>query len=171
MSFHQGLRTIFYSIPRTDHAGAWIKGNLHNIPYCSRILQEFSKSWMYVMADLACKCRRQVLLEIFAETMSQKEGDELQQNCCDVCQVLLQNTHTVVDFNKELSILYDTIDAIGQKGEVKIARWITSSALSWTDNYNRQTSSYRNSLGHSECWWRDFIKKCHVASWSSKERS
>ena len=101
--------------------------------------------------------------------MSQKEGDELQQNCRDVCQVLLQNTHTVADFNKELSILYDTIDAIGQKGEVKIARWITSSALSWTDNYNKQTSSYGNSLGHSEHWWHDFIKRCHVVGVAKKD--
>ena len=62
----------------------------------------------HVMADLACKCQRQVLLEIFGET-SQK-GDELQQNCCDVCQLLVENTRTVADFSKELSILYDKID-------------------------------------------------------------
>ena len=73
--------TIFYSMSHTEHAGAWIKGNLRNIPYCSRILQEFSKSWTYVMADFTCKCRRQVLLEIFGETMSQK-GDELVDECC-----------------------------------------------------------------------------------------
>ena len=81
------------------------------------------------MADLPCQCWRQVLLKIFGETMPQK-GDGLQQNCCDVCQLLLQNTHTVADFSKELSILYDTIDAIGQKGEVKITQWIRGSALS-----------------------------------------
>ena len=74
--------TIFYSMSHTEHAGAWIKGNLRNIPYCSRILQEFSKSWTYVMADFTCKCRRQVLLAIFGETMSQKEGDELVDECC-----------------------------------------------------------------------------------------
>ena len=121
------------------------------------------------MADLACKCRRQVLLKLFGETMPQKEGDGFQQNCCDVCQLLLQNTHTVADFSKELSILYDTIDAIGQKGEVKITQWISSSALSWTDSYNKQTSSYGNSLGHSESWWRDFIRKCHVVGVANKD--
>ena len=161
--------TIFYSMSHTEHAGAWIKGNLRNIPYCSRILEEFSNSWTYVMADLACKCRRQVLLKIFGETMPQKEGHGLQQNCCDVCQLLLQNTHTVADFSKELSILYDTIDAIGQKGEVKITQWIRGSALSWTDSYNKQTSSYGNSLGHSESWWRDFIRKCHVVGVANKD--
>ena len=49
----------------------------------------------------------------------------------------LQNTHTVADFSKELSVLYNTIDAIGQKGEVKITQWIRGSALSWTDSYNK----------------------------------
>ena len=52
---------------------------------------------------------------------------------------------------------------------MKIARWITSSALSWTDNYNKQTSSYGNSLGHSERWWRDFIKRCHVVGVAKKD--
>ena len=45
--------TIFYSMSHTEHAGAWIKGNLRNVPYCSRILEEFSNSWTYVMADFA----------------------------------------------------------------------------------------------------------------------
>jgi len=43
------------------------------------------------------------------------------------------------------------------------------SALSWTNDYNKQTSSYGNSLGHSECWWREFIRKCHVVRVANKD--
>lgn len=54
--------TIFYSSSDTDHSGAWIKGHLSNHDHCSRILNEFSDSWKYVMSNLANKCRRKTLL-------------------------------------------------------------------------------------------------------------
>ena len=73
------------------------------------------------------------------------------------------------DFSKELEILYDAIDIIGQKGEVKLTQWIRESAFSWTNDYNKQTSSYGNSLGHSERWWREFIRRCHVVGVANKD--
>ena len=114
--------TILYCMSDTEHAGAWIKGSLSNSSYCSRVLQKFSNFWKYVMADLPCKCRRKLLLELFGEKVP--HSDEVQKDCCDVCQVLLQGTHEVVDFSKELEILYDAIDIIGQKGEMKLTQWI-----------------------------------------------
>jgi len=122
---------------------------------------------MYVLEDLPRKCRRKLLLELFGEKVP--HSDEVQKDCCDVCQVLLQGTHEVVDFSKELEILYDAIDIIGQKGEVKLTQWIRGSAFSWTNDYNKQTSPYGNLLGHSECWWREFIRKCHVVGVANKD--
>lgn len=48
--------TIFYSATNIEHGGAWIKGHLYNQDHCSRILNEVSESWMYVI-----QCRRSTL--------------------------------------------------------------------------------------------------------------
>ena len=67
------------------------------------------------MADLASKCRRQVLLNSFGED-HEDTGDDL---CCDVCKMKIE----LEDLSEELNILVDAIDAVGAKGEVKIAQW------------------------------------------------
>ena len=53
-------------------------------------------------------------------------------SCCDVCAQEYLGSN---DVTEELSILYDAINTIGQKGEVKLAQWIRGSSLSWTDAY------------------------------------
>ena len=42
--------TIFYSMSDTDHAGAWVKGNLSDSDACARILNDFAMSWKYTMS-------------------------------------------------------------------------------------------------------------------------
>ena len=34
--------TVFYSMSDSEHAGAWVKGNINNFEACSRILNDFS---------------------------------------------------------------------------------------------------------------------------------
>ena len=70
---------------------------------------------------------------------------------------------------KELEILYDAVRTLGSKGELKITQWIRGSGLAWTNAYNKSCMSYGNSRGHSEKWWRLFIKKCHVLGVVKKE--
>ena len=74
-----------------------------------------------------------------------------------------------VDLTEELNILYDAIETLGSKSELKLAQWIRGSSLSWTDNHNKQSFSYCNSKGHSEDWWRLYIRKCHVLGTANKE--
>ena len=62
--------TVFYSMSDTDHAGAWVKGNIHNYEACDRILNGFSIAWKYVVSHLVHKCRRLTLLELFGENVS-----------------------------------------------------------------------------------------------------
>ena len=80
---------LFYSMSDTEHAGAWVKGNLHDSDACTRILNDFAISWKYTMLHLVQKCRRVTLLEMFGEDVSQismnSKSDKISSNCCDVC--------------------------------------------------------------------------------------
>ena len=156
--------TIFYSATNIEHGGAWIKGHLNNQEHCSRILNEFSESWKYVMSDVVNQCQRSSLLNLFGE-----EDKELVKHpkCCDVCEFTAESVEA--DLSKELQILYDAIQTLGSKGELKITQWIRGSGLAWTDAYNKPCMSYENSQGHSERWWRLFIHKCHVLGVVKKE--
>ena len=75
--------TCLYSASDTDHAGAWIKDNLHNFDFCDRILGEYSSAWKFVWANFAGKCRRRVLLEEFQDPATLSESCS---ECCDVCE-------------------------------------------------------------------------------------
>lgn len=81
-------------------------------------------------------------------------------NRCDVCRNQQVNSVIEIDRTHELKILYDVIDVLGSRGEVKISPWIRSS-LAWTDSFNKNLS-YGSSMGHSEMWWCIFMRKCHV---------
>ena len=124
--------TIFYSATNIEHGGAWIKGHLNNQEHCSRILNEFSESWKYVMSDVVNQCQRSSLLNLFGE-----EDKELVKHpkCCDVCEFTAESVKA--DLSKELQILYDAIQTLGSKGELKITQWIRGSGLAWTDAYNK----------------------------------
>ena len=156
--------TIFYSRTNIEHANAWIKGHLHNQEHCSRILEEFSAAWRYVMSNLAQKCRRATLLELFGEESIARSHGSV---CCDVCE----NSTESIQFNciQELKILYDAMRAIGPKGELKLSQWIRGSRLAWTESHNKGSMSYSNFNGHSENWWREFIRQCHVLGLVNKE--
>ena len=97
--------TILYATNNTNHAMAWLRDHLANGEHCKRILAEFSTSWRYAMADLAGKCRRQVLLSSFGEDYQRKDRN----NCCDVCNVETQ----LEDMSEELNIVVDAIHTVG----------------------------------------------------------
>ena len=161
---HAATATIFYSMDNINHAMAWIRDHVGNADYCKQLLEGFSNSWKYVMADLAGKCRRDIFLDAFGED-SLQDDDVRPAACCDVCKT----TPQLVDMAEELRILVDAITVVGSKGEVKIVQWIRGSALQWTSEYDKSTLSYGNFKGKSEIWWRKFIRQCHVVGLIEKE--
>ena len=72
------------------------------------------------MSDLVGKCRRQVLLDLLGEDASSLASTC--ESCCDVCSQ--SKEVSVTDHVKELKVLIDAIDVVGDKGEVKLAQWI-----------------------------------------------
>ena len=138
------VATIFYSMSDIDHGGAWVREHIHNSSYCQRILKEFSNSWRYTMSDLVGKCRRQVLLELFGE--DNYSSATSRESCCDVCDQSREVSLT--NHVKELEVLLDAIDVVGDKGEVKLAQWIRGSSQEWTIQYNKDSYSFSNSMGH-----------------------
>ena len=141
----------------TDHADAWVKGNIHNYEACNRILNDFSIAWKYTMSHLVQKFRRLTLLELFGEDVSTTEWQVSKSECCDVCALESCGNS---DVTSELSILHNAIEVIGQKGEVKLAQWIRGSSLAWTDAYDKKAPSYGYCTEHSEMWWRTFMRQC-----------
>ena len=83
-----------------------------------------------------CINRRITLLELFGEDISTISDKAV--SCCDVWAMQCDASS---DLTEELSILHDAINTIGSKGEVKLAQWIRSSALSWTDPYDMSALS------------------------------
>ena len=131
--------TVFYSMSDSEHAGAWVKGNINNFEACSRILNDFSIAWKFIMSHLVHKCRRLSLLELFGEDVSTTDWQVSKSECCDVCALESSGNS---DLTSELSILHNAIEVIGQKGEVKLAQWIRGSSLAWTDAYDKTAPSY-----------------------------
>ena len=78
-------------------------------------------------------------------------------NCCDVCELTAESTEADHDLTEELRILYDAVQTLGSKGELKITQWIKGSGLAWINAYNKSCISYGNSQGYSEKWWQLFI--------------
>ena len=107
------------------------------------------------MSDLV---GRQVLLDLFGEDASSLASTR--ESCCDVCSQ--SKEVSVTDRLKELEVLIDAIDVVGDKGEIKLAQWIRGSSQEWTIQYNKDCHSFSNSMGHSEAWWRTFMRQCHV---------
>ena len=80
------------------------------------------------MSDLANKCMREMLLHLFGEESAEIDNSRHGSSCCDVCENGKEaQTH---DLLEELKILYNAIDTIGSKEELKISQWIRGSALS-----------------------------------------
>ena len=73
------------------------------------------------------------------------------------------------DHVKELEVLINAIDELGDKGEVKLAQWIRGSSQEWTIQYNKKCHSFGNSMGHPETWQRTFMRQCHVHGVLEKE--
>ena len=145
----------------TDHAMAWIREHVRtNQTHCKQVLSEFSRSWQFVMAHLAGKCRRQLFLDLFGEGYSTENS-----HCCDVCDTEV----TMNDCNAELCTLINAVHTVGEKGELKVVQWIRGSLLAWTDQYDKNAISYGKSHHHSEKWWRTFIHQCHVLGLVQKQ--
>ena len=53
---------------------------------------------------------------------------------------------------KELEVLIDAIDVVGDKVEVKLAQRIRGSSQGWTVQYDKDCHPFSNSMGHSEAW-------------------
>ena len=155
------IATIYYCMNNTDHAMAWIRNHIGNAEYCKQLLEGFVSSWKYVMADLAGKCRREILLNAFKEECLENDNTD----CCDVCKMDVQ----LVEMTEELKILVDAINAVDCKGELKIVQWIRGSSLKWTEEYDKRNFSYGNFKGKPEIWWRKFIRQCHVTGYVQKE--
>ena len=150
----------------SEHAGAWVKGNINNFEACSRILNDFSIAWKFIMSHLVHKCERLSLLELFGEDVSTTDWQVSKSECCDVCALESSGNS---DLTSELSILNNAIEVIGQKGEVKLAQSIRGSSLAWTDAYDKIAPSYGFSMNHSEMWWRIFMRQCHVLGFVRRE--
>ena len=149
--------TIIYSSSNIDHASAWIKQHHHNQDYCTRVLKDFEESWKYVIAHISCTCRRKVLLDMFGEESCFTECSD--GMTCDVCEMNASNSgEELLEVTTELKTLVNAIDVLGVKGELKISQWIRGSNAAWTQEYNKLALSYGNFKGHSEAWWRLFIK-------------
>ena len=58
--------------------------------------------------------------------------------------------------------ILDALECIGPKGEVKVGEWIRRSAISWTNQYNKESLSYGNHQGHDLEFWRMFMRQCHI---------
>ena len=102
--------TILYSMANTDHAMAWIREHVRtNQTHCKQVLSEFSRSWQFVMAHLAGKCRRELFLDMFGEDFSRSSENG---HCCDVCDTKA----TTYDCSIELRTLIDAVDTVGKKG-------------------------------------------------------
>ena len=155
------IATIYYCMNNTDHAMAWIRNHIGNAEYCKQLLEGFVSFWKYVMADLAGKCRREILLNAFKEECLENDNTD----CCDVCKMDVQ----LVEMTEELKILVDAINAVGCKDELKIVQWIRGSSLKWTEEYDKRNFSYGNFKGKPEIWWRKFIRQCHVTGYVQKE--
>ncbi len=157
--------TIFYSMSDIDHAGAWIREHFHNRDHVRHVLDEFSTSWRYTMSHLAAECRRKMLLQLFGEDTTCVSTDL--ENCCDVCSHIEQRK--CAECIDELTVVVETIDTIGDKGEVKVAQWIRGTSLGWMAEYDRNATSYGKSMGHTEMWWRIFMRQCHVSGLLQKQ--
>ena len=95
------------------------------------------------MANLAEKCQHEIFLDVFGEECNNQciqDADVHSVACYDVCKMNPQ----LVDITEELRILFDAINVVGSKGEVKIVQWIHGSSLQWTSEYDKMTQSYSN---------------------------
>lgn len=106
---------------------------------------------------MAGKCRRCIITQAFGEPHDNALADEGQ--CCDVCDL---QPHQLRDCKEELDIATDAIHTLGPRGEVKLSEWIRGNKRPWMEMFKKSTKSFSNSKGHSEKWWRNFFRKCHV---------
>jgi len=89
---------------------------------------------------------------------------------CDVCEMNASNSgEELLEVTTELKTLVNAIDVLGVKGELKISQWIRGSNAAWTQEYNKLALSYGNFKGHSEAWWRLFIKICYSLGFVHRE--
>ena len=84
------------------------------------------------MSDMVNQCQRLTLLKLFGEEDKEMIKDP---KCCDVCECT--NESQEADLTKESEVLYDAIQTLGSKGELKITQWIRGSGLAWTYAYDK----------------------------------
>lgn len=150
--------TIFYEESDTDHAGAWIKDCVRNPSVRDEILRNFGESWKFVYAGLAGYCRRRIITQDFGEPDANSVG--MNGLCCDVCTEL--QSKELTNCLTEFKVAFDAIKQIGNKGESKLSEWIRGNTRPWMKNFNKSSTSFANSCGRSEGWWRSFFRKCHA---------
>ena len=159
-----------YTSSSINHASAWIKQHHSNREYCKWILKEFGESWRYVLSYVAGTCRRTTLLSLFSQ---QPQSALLLQNgvCCDFCKSTIEKpTGEMTDVTEDLLTLLNTVKFLGVKGELKIAQWIRGSNAAWTELHDKASSTFYGSFnGHSETWWRGFIKLCYCLGYVERE--
>ena len=107
---------------------------------------------------------------MFGEEESSNTGSTESMTCCDVCETNASNCgEEFLDVTAELIMLVNAIDTLGLKGELKISQWIRGSNAVWTQEYDKSAPSHGNFKGHSEAWWRLFIKMCYSFGYVQRE--
>ena len=156
--------TILYSMEDIGNAKAWIKDHLRNYTVREQVLADYSEVWRYVLSHTASQCRRKTLLTLFGE-----DGSQCSQHggkCCDICES--DNTQTA-DYTGELADLISCLDTLGAVGEVKASEWIRGSNASWTDRFDKTSPSFGSGRSHSQSWWRNFMRACHVLGYAQRQ--
>ena len=72
----------------------------------------------FCFAHLNVNCRRKLILEYFEEPCS-SEVTEVMGQCCDVCS--LTSDTEVVDCQREISAIVQTVEEIPNVGEKKVS--------------------------------------------------
>ena len=156
--------TILYSMEDLGNAKAWIKDHLRNYTVRDQILADYSEVWRYVLSHTAGQCRRKTLLTLFGEDEAQ--CIEYDGKCCDVCE---NGDTQTTDYSEELFALTSSLDTLGAVGEVKVSEWIRGSNASWTNNFDKSSPSYGSGRSHSQTWWRNFMRACHVLGYVQRQ--
>ena len=129
-----------------------------------QILADYSEVWRYVLSHTAGQCRRKTLLTLFGEDEAQ--CIEYDGKCCDVCE---NGDTQTTDYSEELVALTSSLDTLGAVGEVGVSEWIRGSNASWTNNFDKSSPSYGSGRSHSQTWWCNFMRACHVLGYVQRQ--
>ena len=77
--------------------------------------------------------------------------------CCNISTE--SSSREFNNFSTEFKVVFDAIQKVGNKGESKLTEWIQGNTHPWMKTLTKSSTSFANSCGHSEGWWRTFFHK------------